>query len=73
MRRDRHADAHRYADHSRRILPIGLTKLVTGEYTYAIFVVTVIALVLSWLVSVYLVPYLRTLLLKKPEHVVEKT
>ena len=53
-------------------LPIGLTKLVTGEYTYAIFVVTAIALVLSSLVSVYLVPYLRTSLLKKPEHVVEK-
>ena len=53
-------------------LPIGLAKLVTGECTYAIFVVTAIALLLSWLVSVYLVPYLRTLLPKKPEHVVEK-
>ena len=53
-------------------LPIGLAKLVTGEYIYAIFVVTAIALVLNSLVSVYLVPYLRTLLLKKPEHVVEK-
>ena len=53
-------------------LPIGLAKSVTGEYTYAIFAVTVIALVLSWIVSVYFVPYLGTLLLKKPEHVVEK-
>jgi multidrug efflux pump len=53
-------------------LPIGLAKSVTGEYTYAIFAVTVIALVLSWLVSVYFVPYLGTLLLKKPDHVVEK-
>ena len=46
-------------------LPIGLAKSVTGEYTYAIFAVTVLALVLSWLVSVYFVPYLGTLLLKE--------
>ena len=49
-------------------LPIGLAKSSVGEYTYAIFAVTVIALVLSWLVSVYFVPYLGTLLLKdKPK------
>jgi multidrug efflux pump len=39
-----------------------------GEYTFAIFAVTVIALVLSWLVSVYFVPYLGTLLLKAKPH-----
>ncbi|MBY0454807.1 MAG: efflux RND transporter permease subunit [Burkholderiaceae bacterium] len=50
-------------------LPIGIAKSVTGEYTFAIFAVTVIALVLSWLVSVYFVPYLGTLLLKTPAHV----
>ena len=50
-------------------LPIGLARSVTGEYTFAIFAVTVIALVLSWLVSVYFVPYLGTLLLKVPPHV----
>jgi multidrug efflux pump len=50
-------------------LPIGLARSVTGEYTFAIFAVTVIALVLSWLVSVYFVPYLGTLLLKVPSHV----
>ncbi|MDB5943369.1 MAG: putative inner rane transporter [Ramlibacter sp.] len=50
-------------------LPIGLARSTVGEYTYAIFAVTVIALVLSWLVSVYFVPYLGTLLLKnKPRH-----
>jgi multidrug efflux pump subunit AcrB len=53
-------------------LPIGLAKSVTGEYTYAIFAVTVMALVLSWIVSVYFVPYLGLLLLKKPDHVIEK-
>jgi multidrug efflux pump subunit AcrB len=45
-------------------LPIGLAQSTVGEYTFAIFAVTVIALVLSWLVSVYFVPYLGTLLLK---------
>jgi len=41
-------------------LPIGLAKSVTGEYTFAIFAVTVIALLLSWWVSVFFVPYLGT-------------
>ncbi len=49
-------------------LPIGLARSVTGEYTFAIFAVTVVALVLSWVVSVYFVPYLGTLLLKVPPH-----
>jgi multidrug efflux pump subunit AcrB len=49
-------------------LPIGLAKSVTGEYTFAIFAVTVMALVLSWVASVYFVPYLGVLLLKTPEH-----
>jgi len=50
-------------------LPIGLAKSVTGEYTFAIFAVTVIALLISWVASVYFVPYLGTLLLKVPPHV----
>ncbi|MCF8159791.1 MAG: efflux RND transporter permease subunit [Polaromonas sp.] len=50
-------------------LPIGLAKSATGEYTFAIFAVTVIALCLSWIVSVYFVPYLGTVLLKAPPHV----
>ena len=49
-------------------LPIGLAKSVTGEYTFAIFAVTVVALILSWWVSVFFVPYLGTLILKaKPQ------
>ena len=52
-------------------LPIGMAKSTVGEYTFAIFAVTVIALVLSWLVSVYFVPYLGTLLLK-PKPVVSE-
>ena len=49
-------------------LPIGIAKSVTGEYTFAIFAVTVIALLLSWIVSVYFVPYLGTVLLKAKPH-----
>lgn len=49
-------------------LPIGMARSTVGEYTYAIFAVTVIALVLSWLVSVYFVPYLGVLLLKVKPH-----
>lgn len=44
-------------------LPIGLAKSVTGEYTFAIFAVTSAALVISWFVSVYFVPYLGAWLL----------
>jgi multidrug efflux pump subunit AcrB len=49
-------------------LPIGLAKSVTGEYTFAIFAVTVIALLLSWWVSVFFVPYLGTFILKVKPH-----
>jgi len=52
-------------------LPIGMARSTVGEYTFAIFAVTVIALVLSWFVSVYFVPYLGTLLLK-PKPVVSE-
>ncbi|MDQ2779668.1 MAG: efflux RND transporter permease subunit, partial [Pseudomonadota bacterium] len=45
-------------------LPIGLAQSVTGEYTFAIFAVTSAALIISWVVSVYFVPYLGSVLLK---------
>ncbi len=51
-------------------LPIGMAKSAVGEYTFAIFGVTALALVLSWIVSVYFVPYLGTLLLKAKPHAV---
>jgi multidrug efflux pump subunit AcrB len=50
-------------------LPIGLAKSVTGEYTFAIFAVTSAALVISWFVSVYFVPYLGAKLLRTRSHV----
>ena len=52
-------------------LPIGMARSVTGEYTFAIFAVTVIALLVSWLVSVYFVPYLGVWLLRTPGHLVQ--
>ena len=49
-------------------LPIGMANSATGEYTFAIFAVTAAALVISWIVSVYFVPYLGQQLLKtKPK------
>jgi multidrug efflux pump subunit AcrB len=45
-------------------LPIGLAQSVTGEYTFAIFAVTTAALLISWVASVYFVPYLGAQLLR---------
>ena len=48
-------------------LPIGLAQSTVGEYTFAIFAVTAAALVISWLVSVYFVPYLGTIFLREKQ------
>ena len=50
-------------------LPIGMARSVTGEYTFAIFAVTSAALVISWVVSVYFVPYLGAWLLRNRSRV----
>jgi multidrug efflux pump subunit AcrB len=44
-------------------LPIGLAQSAAGEYTFSIFAVTALALVISWFVAVLFVPYLGYLLL----------
>jgi multidrug efflux pump len=51
-------------------MPIGLSQAIASEYTNAIFWVTMIALVASWVVAVTFTPYLGTVLLKekKSEH-----
>ncbi|RZS57036.1 efflux RND transporter permease subunit [Sphaerotilus mobilis] len=49
-------------------LPIGLAQSTVGEYTFAIFAVTSAALLISWIVSVYFVPYLGARLLKVKPH-----
>ena len=49
-------------------LPIGMANSAVGEYTFAIFAVTAAALLISWVVSVYFVPYLGQWLLRtKPK------
>ena len=45
-------------------LPIGMAQSAVGEYTFAIFAVTAAALLISWVVSVYFVPYLGQHLLR---------
>ncbi|MDO5623366.1 MAG: efflux RND transporter permease subunit [Pseudomonadota bacterium] len=50
-------------------LPIGMAKSTVGEYTFAIFGVTVVALLVSWVASVFFVPYLGERLLRVPPHV----
>jgi multidrug efflux pump len=44
-------------------LPVGLAKSRAGEYSFAIFAVVAIALVVSWLVAVLFTPYIGYLLL----------
>ncbi|PRC93306.1 efflux RND transporter permease subunit [Solimicrobium silvestre] len=45
-------------------LPIGLAKSAAGEYTFSMFSVNALALLISWLVAVIFTPYLGYLLLK---------
>jgi multidrug efflux pump len=49
-------------------LPIALAKSTVGEYTFAIFAVTTIALLSSWLVAVIVTPYFGHALLKPGHH-----
>jgi len=49
-------------------LPIALAKSAAGEYTFSIFGVTALALVISWFVAVLFVPLLGVWLLKTPPH-----
>ena len=53
-------------------LPIALAKSMVGEYTFAIFAVTTIALLSSWLVAVIVTPYLGHALLKPARHVTDE-
>jgi multidrug efflux pump subunit AcrB len=45
-------------------LPIGLAKSAAGEYTFAMFSVNAIALLVSWVVAVTFTPYIGFLLLR---------
>jgi multidrug efflux pump subunit AcrB len=45
-------------------LPIGFAKSAAGEYTFSMFSVNALALLISWLVAVLFTPYIGYLLLK---------
>lgn len=47
-------------------LPVGFAQSTAGEYTFSIFAVNAIALLVSWVVAVTFTPYLGELLLKTP-------
>src|SRR5215468_1863124 len=47
-------------------VPIGFARSSAGEYTFSIFVVVGLALMLSWLVAVIFAPLLGVWILKKP-------
>jgi multidrug efflux pump len=48
-------------------VPIGLARSSAGEYTFSIFAVVSIALIVSWFVAVLFTPLIGVLILKKPD------
>ncbi len=49
-------------------VPIGFARSAAGEYTFSIFAVVTIALIVSWFVAVLFAPLLGVWLLKKPDN-----
>ncbi len=49
-------------------MPIAIAKSVAGEYTFTIFSVTTMALLLSWIAAVIFTPYIGFMLLRRPAH-----
>ncbi len=47
-------------------LPVGLAKSAAGEYTFSLFAVVVMSLLISWVVAVLFTPYLGYKLLPDP-------
>ena len=52
-------------------LPIGLAKSSAGEYTFTMFSVNALALLISWVVAVMFTPYIGFMLLKVKPHAQE--
>ena len=48
-------------------MPIGFARSAAGEYTFSIFAVVAIALIISWVVAVLFAPLLGVWVLKKPK------
>ncbi|MDR2240953.1 MAG: efflux RND transporter permease subunit [Zoogloeaceae bacterium] len=49
-------------------LPIGTAKSATGEYTFGIFAVVTLALLISWVAAVIVTPFIGNWILKSPGH-----
>ncbi len=49
-------------------IPVGFAKSSAGEYTFSLFAVVAIALIISWLVAVVFAPLIGVSILKKPDH-----
>jgi multidrug efflux pump len=49
-------------------LPIGLAESAAGEYTFSMFSVNALALLISWVVAVVFTPYIGYILLKVQPH-----
>ncbi len=50
-------------------VPIGFAASSAGEYTFSIFAVVAIALIVSWFVAVLFAPVIGALVLKRPEEI----
>ncbi|MBV8577972.1 MAG: efflux RND transporter permease subunit, partial [Acetobacteraceae bacterium] len=48
-------------------VPIGFARSSAGEYTFSIFVVVGVTLIISWIVAVVFAPLLGVVILKKPK------
>ncbi len=49
-------------------VPVGFAKSSAGEYTFSLFAVVAIALLLSWFVAVIFAPVIGTMILKPKKH-----
>jgi multidrug efflux pump len=49
-------------------LPIGTARSATGEYTFGIFAVVGLALLISWVAAVTVTPFIGNWILKGPQH-----
>ena len=65
VRRDCDAAADRCAHHGAAFMPIGFSKSTTGEYAGGIFWIVGTAVLLSWVVSGIITPYLAVNMLPK--------
>ncbi|CAH2602339.1 Efflux RND transporter permease subunit [Rhodovastum atsumiense] len=53
-------------------VPIGFARSSAGEYTFSIFAVVGITLILSWIVAVLFTPLLGVAILRKPDRVADQ-